>query len=131
MTFLRIAIATLLLNLTVHAQPTATATGAWAEQRDRATVVYATINNPSMYDVYVVSAKSDAAKKVELLAKDKPVTSLTVPAYGSLELKRGEAAIRLNDLVRELKVGDELKVTLETDGGASIEIAAVIKATEP
>ena len=125
---MKFAIAALMLSFV---QPTTTATDAWAEQLDRATVVYATINNPSMYDVYVVSAKSDAAKKVELLAKDKPVTSLTVPAYGSLELKRGEAAIRLNDLVRELKVGDELKVTLETDGGASIEIAAVIKATEP
>ena len=118
-------------SILLFLQPTTTATDAWAEQLDRATVVYATINNPSMYDIFVVSAKSDVAKKVELWVKDKAVTSLTVPAYGSLELKRGETRIRMNDFVRDLKVGDELKVTLETDGGASIEIAAVIKATEP
>ena len=131
MTFLRTALAVIVLNLTIHAQPTATATDAWAEQLDRATLVYATINNPSMYDIFIVSAKSDAAKTVELWVKDKVVTSLTVPAYGSLELKRSESRIRMNDLVRAVKVGDELKVTLETDGGASIEVTAVIKATEP
>lgn len=123
---------TLLVALSLaFLQPTTTATDAWAEQLDGAALIYATINNPSMYDVFVVSAKSDAAKKVELLVKDKPATSLTVPAYGSLELKRGETRIRMTDLARELKAGDELKVTLETDGGASIEIAAVIKAMEP
>ena len=37
------------------------------------------------YDVYIVSAKSDAAAKIELLIGEKPVTSITVPAYGSAE----------------------------------------------
>ena len=117
----------LMLSLAVL-QKDPTASDAWAETGDRAMLVYATITNPSMYDVYVVSAKSASATKAELWVVDKPVTSLTVPAYGSLELKRGEARVRLFGLKGELKEGDVVNVTLETDGGVSIELAAVIKA---
>ena len=92
-----------------------------------AIAVYATINNPTMYDVYVVSGKSDAAGKVELTSADQPVSNITVPAYGSVELKPGAAFVRLSDLKRDVKAGDQLTVTLETDGGVSIELAAIVK----
>jgi copper(I)-binding protein len=127
MTFLRTALVVLLLNLPIHAQPNPTASDAWAQVSGSAVAVYATVNNPSMYDIYLVSGKSDAAAKIELLDGDKPVTSITVPAYGSAELKPGAMFVRLSELKGELKAGDEVKLTLETDGGVAIAIAAILK----
>lgn len=127
MNFLRTALIVALLNLPVHAQPNPTASDTRAQLVGGGVAVYATINNPSMYDIYVVSGKAEVAAKIELLNGEKPVTSITVPAYGSAELKPGEMFVRLSDLKGELKAGDEVKLTLETDGGVSIEIAAAIK----
>ena len=126
--FLRTAALVALLNLIVHAQKDPTASDAWASPPANGSVaVYATINNPTMYDVYLVSGKSESAGKVELISADKPVANITVPAYGSAELKPGAAFVRLSELKREVKAGDQLTVTLETDGGISIPIAAVVK----
>jgi copper(I)-binding protein len=127
MTFLRTALAVLLLNLPIHAQPNPTASDAWAQINGSGVAVYATVSNPSMYDIYLVSGKSDAAAKIELLNGDKPVTSITVPAYGSAELKPGALFVRLSDLKGELKAGGEVKLTLETDGGVAIAITAILK----
>jgi hypothetical protein len=105
-----------------------TASDAWASApANGAIAVYATINNPTTYDVYVVSGKSDSAGKVELISAGKPVSTIAVPAYGSAELTPDAAFVRLSDLNRELKAGDQLTVTLETDGGISISVAAVVK----
>lgn len=117
----------LLLALAV-VQKDPTASDAWASApANGAIAVYATIDNPTMYDVYVVSGKSDSAGKVELTSAGKPVSNIAVPAYGSAELKPDAAFVRLSDLKRELKAGDRLTVTLETDGGVAIAIAAVVK----
>ena len=118
--------ALLLFSLT-FLQKDPTASDAWAQVHGATVAVYATVNNPSMYDVYIVSAKSNAAAKIELLNGEKPVTSVTVPAYGSAELKPGAMFVRLSELKGELKAGEEVKLTLETDGGVSIEIAAILK----
>jgi len=80
--------------------------------------IYATLSNPTMYDAYVQSGKSDAGK-VELregdpstpLGAGKPTSNITIPAFGSVELK----------------AGDTIKVTLQTDGGVAIAIAAIVK----
>ena len=127
MNFLRTALVLALLNLSLHAQPNPTASDMWAEVVGGGVAVYATINNPSMYDIYIVSGKADAAAKIELLNGEKPVTSFTVPAYGSAELKPGAMFVRLSELKGALKAGDEVKLQLETDGGVSIEIAAAVK----
>ena len=104
-----------------------TASDAWAQVSGDTATVYATVNNPTMYDVYLVSGKSDAAAKVELLDGEKVVTSLTVPAYGSLELKADGPRVRLSGLKGQFKAGDQVKLTLETDGGIAIAIAAVVR----
>ena len=127
MTFLRTALAFVLLNLPLHAQPGPTASDAWAQADGGGLAVYAIVNNPSMYDLYIVSAKSDAAAKIELINGEKVVTSIAVPAYGSAELKAGAMFVRLSELKGQLKAGDDVKVTLETDGGVSIEITAAVK----
>jgi len=79
-----------------------------------------------MYAIYVTSATSDAAGKVELYSGDKPVENMTVAAYGSLELKAGGMFLRLSDLKRELKAGESVTVTMLTDGGATIVATAVV-----
>jgi len=131
MTFLRTALAVLLLNLPLHAQPTPTATDASALISGKDAAVFMTINNPSMYDIYIVSAKSAAADSVELMQGDKKLESITVPAYGSVEMKADAQRIRLSGLKGQFKAGDELTLTLETDGGAAIAVTAVVKSTNP
>ena len=116
----------LVLSL-VFLQKDPTASDASAQISGDTATVYATVNNPGMYDVYLVSGKTDAAAKVELLDGDKVVTSLTVPAYGWLELKADGPRVRLSGLKGQLKAGDQLKLTLETDGGIAIAIAAIVK----
>ncbi len=115
------------LNVITHAQANLSVSDATAEVTGDGAIVYATVNNPTMYDVYLVSGKSDAAAKVELLDGEKVVASLTVPAYGSLELKANGPRVRLSGVKGQLKAGDELKLTLETDGGVAMAIAAVVK----
>jgi copper(I)-binding protein len=117
----------MLLNATPFAQAAPTASDATVVTGDAAASVYLTISNPTMYDVYVMSATSDAAGKVELLSGDKPVESMTVAAYGSLTLKAGEMFLRLSDLKRALKAGEKVTMTLVTDGGVQIVATATVK----
>jgi copper(I)-binding protein len=119
---------TIFLTLSIlFLQKDPTASDTWAQVTGDTAMVYATVNNPTMYDVYLVSGKSDSAAKVEFLNGDDVAASLTVPAYESLELKSDGPRVRLSGVKRQLKAGDELKLTLETDGGVLIEIAAVVK----
>ena len=127
MNILRTALFTLFLNLPILAQQAPTASDASVVTAEATASVYLTVNNPTMYDIYVMSATSDAAGKVELLSGDKPIESMTVAAYGSLTLKSGGMFLRLSDLKRALKAGDKVTVTLVTDGGIEIAAAATVK----
>ena len=112
------------------AQPAVSASDGWvAAPAAGATTAaaYVTIQNPTMYDVYVVSATADIAGKIELRDGDQPAKELTVPSFGSLELKSGEASMLLMELKRPLKTGEAIELTLRTDGGISLKIAAVVK----
>jgi copper(I)-binding protein len=62
-----------------------------------------------------------------LIANGKPAASITVPAYGSIELKAGGPFVRLSELKGQPKAGDAIKLTVSTDGGVAIAIAAVVK----
>lgn len=93
---------------------------------DGGVAVYATLTNPSMYDAYVQSGTSDAGK-VELRDAGKPTSNITIPSFGSVELKAGGPFVLITDLKGQPKAGDTIKVTLNTDGGVAIAIAAVIK----
>ncbi len=119
-------ILTALATVAVLAQPTPTAVDATAAVSGATASVYLTINNPTMYDIYVMSATSDAAAKVELYAGDKLVDNLTVAAYGSLTLKSGGMFLRLSELKRELKAGESITVTLVTDGGVTLVATAAV-----
>lgn len=94
--------------------------------------VYATLTNPTMYEAYVQSGTSDAGK-VELREGDastplgKPASNITIPSFGSVDLKAGGPFVLVSELKNQLKAGDTIKVTLQTDGGVAIAIAATIK----
>jgi copper(I)-binding protein len=96
--------------------------------------VYATLTNPTMYDAYVQSGTSDAGK-VELREGDpstpagagKVTSNITIPAFGSVELKAGGPFVLVSELKIQPKAGDTIKMTLMTDGGVAIAIAAVVK----
>jgi copper(I)-binding protein len=127
MTILRTALFTLLLNVPMLAQPAPTAADATVVTAGDAASVYLVINNPTMYDIYVMSATSDAGGKVELYSGDKPVENMTVAAYGSLALKAGGMFLRLSGVKRPLKAGETVTVTMLTDGGIQIVATATVK----
>lgn len=108
-------------------QPTPAAVEATAVVSGATVAIYVAINNPTMYDIYVTSATSDAAGKVEFYAGDKPVSDVTVSSYGSLALKVGGTYLRLSDLKRAFQAGDLITVTMMTDGGVEIVATAIVK----
>ncbi len=90
-------------------------------------VLSASIQNPTMYDIYVVSGSTDVAGKVELREDGKTVKELTVSSFGALDLKADGPHVLLTELKRELKEGETIEVTLKTDGGVMLKLAAVVK----
>jgi copper(I)-binding protein len=88
--------------------------------------LYAMLTNPTMYDAYVQSGTSDAGK-VELREGDKAASNITIPAYGSVELKAGGPFVMVSELKSQPKAGDTINLKLMTDGGVAIAITAVVK----
>jgi len=133
--FLHTALAVALLILPIDAQGKApTASDSSAAIVTGGVAVYATLTNPTMYDAYVQSGTSDAGK-VELrdgdpstpLGAGKPTDNITIPSFGSVELKAGGPFVLVSNLKAQPKAGDSITVTLQTDGGAAIAIAATLK----
>jgi copper(I)-binding protein len=135
MKILRTSIALLVaLSATLSAgQPAVSASDGWiAAPAAGATsaAAYVTVQNPTMYDIYLVSATSDGAGKIEFRQGDKPAKELAVPSFGSLELKPGEASMMLMDLKRPPKAGEMIDLMLKTDGGVTLKVTCVIKNNE-
>jgi copper(I)-binding protein len=97
-------------------------------------VAYVEISNPTMYDVFVVSATADAAGKVELRgaaaagAEPATVSEFPVPAYGSTSAAAGAPHLRLLGLTRPLKAGDSVALALTINDGAVLKVAAAVRA---
>lgn len=97
-------------------------------------MAFVAIENPTMYGIYVTSASSDAAGKVELRdgsqggdARLKAVEFLSVPAYESLDMAPNGPHLMLLDLKRALKEGDKVSLALITDNAGSLEVSAVVR----
>ena len=84
-----------------------------------------------MYDIYLVSAVSDVAGKVEFRksgdGEAKAVAELTVPAYGKLTLRPEGVHLLLVDLKRPLQEDESVPLTLTTDGNVKLRIQAVVR----
>lgn len=110
-----------------------TATDAWVklpEPGAKTTTAYATINNPGMYAIYLISGTSDVAGKVEFrdAGKSNAVQEeVTVIAYESTYMNPKGVHMYLSDLKKELKEGDTVFITLKTEMGIPIEIEAKVK----
>ena len=100
---------------------------------DTSTTAFAIIDNPTMYDVYLVSASSDVAAEVGFAdaspaaGKDAAVKEVTAPAYSNVELKPDGVHLVLKGLKQPLKEGETITLTLVTDGGVAIPLAAIVK----
>ena len=96
-------------------------------------MAFVTLENPTMYAIYVTSAAADAAGKVELRdagqdgdARLKPVEFITVPAYGRVDMGATGVHLLLRDLKRPLKEGDAVALTLTTDVDVTLKLQAVV-----
>ena len=97
-------------------------------------MAFVAIENPTMYEIYVVSATADAAGKVELRdggqsgdARLKAVEFISVPAYASVDMKPETVHLMLLDLKRPLKEGDKVVLALATDNAGTLEVPAVVR----
>jgi copper(I)-binding protein len=124
----------LVTNATASAQDKPiTVNDAWVklpEPGAKSTVAFATVNNPGMYAIYLVSGTSDAAGKIEFRDASKANAvqeDVTVIAYDSTYMNPKGVHIYLSDLKKELKEGDTVHMTLKTELGIPVEVDAKVK----
>jgi copper(I)-binding protein len=90
---------------------------------------FVAVENPTMYAIYLLAASADAAGRVEMREAAKPdaVKEVTVPAYGSIEMDPKGLHLVLSDLKRPLKEGDTVSLTVTTEIGTKLQVAATVK----
>jgi copper(I)-binding protein len=101
---------------------------------DTSATAYVVIDNPTMYDIYIVSAASDAAADVEFRQKTaaadataQSVKEIAASAYTKLELTTDGAHLILRNLKRALREGEIVTLTFTTDGGLVLQAPAVVR----
>lgn len=118
------------------AQPAPTAVSAWVAAPAAGattTSAFVEISNPTMYEIYITGATSDVAAKVELRAgaaggaEPAVVPEFPVPAYGGTQAAASAPHLRLVGISRPLAAGDTVQLTLTTDGGATLKVAAPVR----
>ena len=97
-----------------------------------ATAAFVTIDNPTMYDAYLVSASSDVAASVTFRQRAKgqdanEVKELVVPAYGSLEMSPDGPHLWLSGLKRPLTEKETVTLQLTTDGNLTLSVTAEVR----
>lgn len=94
------------------------------------------ITNPTSEDRVLVKATTDVSDHTELhkmvkvdgkMMMTEAKEGIPVPKEGHRHLVSGGYHVMLMKLTKELKVGDEVKLTLEFDKGESIEVTAMVK----
>jgi copper(I)-binding protein len=93
------------------------------------TRAFVVIQNPTMYGFYVMKASSDAAGSVEMrqTAKDAAVDHFTVPAFGAFDMEAEGVHLLLKNLKMPLAAGNTVKLTMTTEDGVELSIAATVK----
>ena len=116
-------------------QKAVSASDAWIKlpaAGDTMTTAFAVIDNPTMYDVYLVSASSAIAGDVmfgdaSTAGNDTPVKEITATAYGKTELTPKGVHLILKGLKRPLTAGETVSITVVTDSGAAIGLSATVR----
>ena len=94
---------------------------------------FVVVKNPTMYDIYLISAATEVAAGVELRdtaegeGEAKTLPEITVPAYGSVRMKADGVHLQLMDLERPLKEGETILLTLTTDGAVKLRVRAPVR----
>lgn len=110
-----------------------TASDGWVKLPDAgatSTVAFATVQNPGMYAIYLVSGTTDVAGKLEFRDASKAGSAneeVTVDAYGTTYMDAKGIHMVLSELKRPLKEGETINLTLKTELGLPVEVAAVVK----
>jgi copper(I)-binding protein len=128
-----LVLAALAVPAIVAAQPAPSAAAAWiAVPAAGATTadVFVEVSNPTMYEIYVTAASSEAAASVELRAGGAAgavVKEFPVPAFGSTAAAADAPHLRLVGLKKPLAAGDSVALTLTTDGGVTLKVTATVR----
>ncbi|MSO30715.1 MAG: copper chaperone PCu(A)C [Acidobacteria bacterium] len=94
------------------------------------TVAFASVENPGMYAIYLTSAISDAAGKVEFRDAGKGPQALEFVAVlpqDTTYMDPKGVHMYLSALKRPLKAGDTVSITLKTELGVEVQVSAVVK----
>ena len=102
------------------------------------TAVYMVLENASATSRSVVSVTTQDAEKAELhevrmeggMMTMMPTKEIAVPAKGSVELKPGGFHIMLFALKKPVKAGDQVNVVLTLNDGATVPVAATVRAAD-
>ena len=116
----------------VGAQKSIAASAAWVKlPAEDSTAAFVTIENPTMYDVYLVSASSEIAGAIAFRRGAGPaakeVKDLVVPAYGSLEMTVEAGYLWLSKLKKPLSENDSIDLQITTDGSLTLSVTAVAR----
>jgi len=124
-----------------------TVTDAWARSSSAmasAGAAYATITNTGSTADALIGASSPAAATVEVhetvaigspdasgggMMGMQPVARVEIPAGGSLQLKPGGYHVMLIGLVKDLKAGDTIDLTLTFEKAGEITVTAQVRAS--
>jgi len=122
-----------------------TVTDAWARSSSAmasAGAAYATITNAGSAADSLIGASSPAAATVEVhetvvmgspdasgggMMGMQPVARVEIPAGGSLQLKPGSYHVMLIGLVKDLKAGDTIDLTLKFERAGAITVKAQVR----
>jgi hypothetical protein len=122
----------------LQAQSQITAKDAWVRAAPSAAMTSAAfmvLHNAAARDAAVVSARSPAARIVEIhetrdddgIMRMRRVDALTVPARGSVTLKPGSYHLMLINLTAPLRPGTSVTVTLAFSDGSTLDVAATVR----
>ena len=93
---------------------------------------FVAVKNPTMYDVYLVSASTGAAGKVEFRdGESENLREVTVPAYGTMNMKAEGVHLTLVDLEKSLEPGETVALTITTDANVKLRVKAVVQTSPP
>lgn len=118
-----------------HAQPAVRASGGWVQATApgaTATNALVTVENTTMYDVYIVNVQSDAAGAAELrqttaTGAAERLKEVSVAAYNRLEMEPKGVHIHLSQLKRPLKSGDQVGIDITVDNGTTLSLQLPVR----
>lgn len=113
------------------AQRVVKAADAWVSPAADDASAFVTIENGTMYEVYLTGAQADIASVVELRQTSKGASSVVkevlIPAFDRLAMSQTGTHLKLKGLKRPLAPGDAVGLTLILDNGDRLTVSAIVK----